>query len=598
MPSPIEQALITLVPTILSLPSELVDLSTSLLAQSRAKAATLKPEEEIARTFTVCHIATERLKLHLGIDKINAKPPVAPRVYKKLYAYLDSALKVTTQQRSNAGTPRTPRHRDALAAAAAKEAELRAATSQQNTPSSIRTRGMTASGAGAVKDTPGSVGARRTPGSLGRTPAGVASGGRRSTRLPPKTVDASASLPSSAAKLSLQERGSARGLRARTSLLEEATVLDDEIGRDEVGAREQQKGLPRSGARNGHSGILVDRAGQAREMVAAITDAFSMPQAQPHILAGIETVLSVRGWHDSALPPNTQSLDSPSLGRKRTRASDGGGGVGAAAADPGSSERGRKRRRTDNSQQVATAPPAVPSVDESGNITPQTLPGLVIALALYTIFTLKGDAVSGDEYNGARDVCIDAMGQTLVSGEDEKERVRSNTAVFLRAAHAEGWLAMEWALGVQDEVRMRREKETEAAGDDLEMNDADAEAEVDEDEALELVADAEARVEEEKEEHLSSRRTKSTPSKSFRPAKTPLRRKEKHAPRPPLPQGSENGQGGADAGVLGKAGLRSGLGTMFQDAVDWLSEERCHDYEEWESWIRGEVDRAEQGTAA
>ena len=50
-------------------------------------------------------------------------------------------------------------------------------------------------------------------------------------------------------------------------------------------------------------------------------------------------------------------------------------------------------------------------------------------------------------------------------------------------------------------------------------------------------------------------------------AKTPLRRKEKR------------GSGGDDG--VGAAGLLPGLGTMFQPAVDWLSEERREEYVRW-----------------
>lgn len=50
-------------------------------------------------------------------------------------------------------------------------------------------------------------------------------------------------------------------------------------------------------------------------------------------------------------------------------------------------------------------------------------------------------------------------------------------------------------------------------------------------------------------------------------AKTPLRRKEK--------------RGSGEDGDVGAAGLLPGLGTMFQPAVDWLSEERQEDYVRW-----------------
>ena len=56
------QALQGLVPTISGpLPPELVNLATSLLAQSRNKASNLKAEEEIARTYACANLACERL---------------------------------------------------------------------------------------------------------------------------------------------------------------------------------------------------------------------------------------------------------------------------------------------------------------------------------------------------------------------------------------------------------------------------------------------------------------------------------------------------------------------------------------------------------
>ena len=42
------------------LPSELLDLANSLLAQSRTRVGSLKAEEEIARTYACAHLACER----------------------------------------------------------------------------------------------------------------------------------------------------------------------------------------------------------------------------------------------------------------------------------------------------------------------------------------------------------------------------------------------------------------------------------------------------------------------------------------------------------------------------------------------------------
>lgn len=61
MSRPVEQALSNLIPRHNGpLPPELVDLASSLLAQSRVKASTLKPDEEIGRTYVCANIACER----------------------------------------------------------------------------------------------------------------------------------------------------------------------------------------------------------------------------------------------------------------------------------------------------------------------------------------------------------------------------------------------------------------------------------------------------------------------------------------------------------------------------------------------------------
>lgn len=61
MSKPIEQALSNLIPRHPgAIPPELFDLASSLLAQSRTKASTLKAEEEIGRTYAVANIACER----------------------------------------------------------------------------------------------------------------------------------------------------------------------------------------------------------------------------------------------------------------------------------------------------------------------------------------------------------------------------------------------------------------------------------------------------------------------------------------------------------------------------------------------------------
>jgi len=64
MPTPVEQALITLVPSFNVLPTELVQLASALLVQSKSKASNLKPDEEIGRIYACANIACERYVRH------------------------------------------------------------------------------------------------------------------------------------------------------------------------------------------------------------------------------------------------------------------------------------------------------------------------------------------------------------------------------------------------------------------------------------------------------------------------------------------------------------------------------------------------------
>ncbi len=120
------QTLMGLIPTLTGpLPSELLELAVSLLAQSRTKASSLKADEEIARSYACANLACERceaspvtdcicasrltslqrLKQSLALPKIEPRPPCPPKVYQKLYRYLDSALPAGTRR-----TARTSRH--------------------------------------------------------------------------------------------------------------------------------------------------------------------------------------------------------------------------------------------------------------------------------------------------------------------------------------------------------------------------------------------------------------------------------------------------------------------------------------------------------
>ncbi|KAK1254318.1 hypothetical protein MKX08_008313 [Trichoderma sp. CBMAI-0020] len=97
MSKQVELALVSLMPTYGSdLPSPLVESAGSLLAQSRHLASTLKADEEIARLYACAHIACNRLKITLDLPTIEPRPPIPPRVYKRLYTHLDNILPNTS----------------------------------------------------------------------------------------------------------------------------------------------------------------------------------------------------------------------------------------------------------------------------------------------------------------------------------------------------------------------------------------------------------------------------------------------------------------------------------------------------------------------
>ncbi|KND94381.1 hypothetical protein TOPH_00933 [Tolypocladium ophioglossoides CBS 100239] len=87
------------------LPPSLVELAGSLLAQSRHRASTLKADEEVARHYACANIACDRLKITLDLPPIEPRPPIPPRIYKRLYTHLDNIL-----PRPSA-TPRPTRNR-------------------------------------------------------------------------------------------------------------------------------------------------------------------------------------------------------------------------------------------------------------------------------------------------------------------------------------------------------------------------------------------------------------------------------------------------------------------------------------------------------
>lgn len=100
MSKTIETAVHSLVPRHSgTLPPELLSLASSLLAQSRTKCSNLKSVEEPARAFACANLACERLKTKLNLPNIEPRPPIPPKVYRKLYEYFDRTLLNTALSR-------------------------------------------------------------------------------------------------------------------------------------------------------------------------------------------------------------------------------------------------------------------------------------------------------------------------------------------------------------------------------------------------------------------------------------------------------------------------------------------------------------------
>ncbi|KAI0545228.1 hypothetical protein F4679DRAFT_562104 [Xylaria curta] len=112
----LEPTLYSLLPSYATaLPQPLLELASSLLAQSRHSAGALKVDEEVARSYACAHIACERLKISLDLPPIQVRPPIPPRLYKRLYTHLDNVLASASLARP--GRVRTPTSK-------AKEADL------------------------------------------------------------------------------------------------------------------------------------------------------------------------------------------------------------------------------------------------------------------------------------------------------------------------------------------------------------------------------------------------------------------------------------------------------------------------------------------
>ncbi|KAL5343527.1 origin recognition complex, subunit 6 [Aspergillus crustosus] len=103
---PVEQALVTLLPTHANdIPQELQSLALSFVAQSRSFSSSLKPDEEIARPFACAELACKKLSRALKLPPLLGHPPCPPRIYKKLYSFLEQSLTSNLSSPNRLGSP-------------------------------------------------------------------------------------------------------------------------------------------------------------------------------------------------------------------------------------------------------------------------------------------------------------------------------------------------------------------------------------------------------------------------------------------------------------------------------------------------------------
>ncbi|KAF4549123.1 Origin recognition complex subunit 6-like protein [Elsinoe fawcettii] len=269
MPSAVEQALITLVPSVNNLPKELTSLANALLMQSRSKAARLKQDEEIARTYVCSHIACERLKPRLGLE-IQPRPPVPPRVYKKLKTFFEKQLDVPT-------TPSTNRHIDAVSRSGA-------ASSQRDTPTSAKTA-TTPGSRKRLRDTQDD-----TP---SKTPAGVT--------LPDIDLD-DADTPSRRS----EKRARPPSAKDLTTLPPSATRPSRRSNNLFTAPSPAPPAIPE----------FVD------DLISRLTTRLSSSSAARHVRAGLDHVIALRGFSTEETSEAPTSESKPRRARSKTPATE------------------------------------------------------------------------------------------------------------------------------------------------------------------------------------------------------------------------------------------------------------------------------------
>lgn len=197
----------------------------------------------------------------------------------------------------------------------------------------------------------------------------------------------------------------------------------------------------------------------------------------------------------------------------------------------------KRRRSNDGGQAEGVVPAALPVP------TDDQVPALAAAVHLMTASSMRGEKSfeAGDEQKRAVQSAVEAYFAKVKTATTSinSTSLQHDIETYYTQAAKSGWSDMEWYRNLPSN------------------NETTNRAEGDENNGL-----------------VTPRR---------QPAKTPLRRREKHSQRKI-----------GDEDVYGAAGLLPGLGTMFQPAVDWLREDRREDFAVWKQDLLTSVEAIEQ----
>ncbi|OJD27939.1 hypothetical protein ACJ73_00667 [Blastomyces percursus] len=469
----LEQALANLLPTHAeALPPELVKHASSLLAQSRTYGSSLKPEEEIARPYVCAEIACKRLRKHLKLPPLLGGPPCPPRVYKKIYTYLEQALLKSSTTGSSRGDVRN--------AAASTN------TFAPNTPR---------------KPTDASTSLLRTPSKTNSPAISTTANGSPLKRPLPTT-------PS---------RNAANNGRSKASLHGRGT--------NGVSNKNAMKDAP------SWTMPLIRRVCKALATPTASSTPLSRPAVStflpPHIFAGLSSILSyVSEMGKSGNKKQTQFL-SPLIttGTKTTTK-----GHGSASQD----EKIYRDRIT------------------------------TLIVAVYFVVLARRRPVAAKSSSASSSSSASASAENL----DVDTYVEMATAA-LASVGLEGqtyvkdvdvWLTIimtrKWAVGTEwfDNIPGPAKRVGDDVGGDLEVGLAEGAGDQDDDDDEEIVSPQKRRV---------------------------IRQENQRR--------SQNGDAKA------KGGLQPGLGTMMQDRLNWLSEDKKAEYLEWKEGVMERIRAIENG---